>query len=100
MLPVTHGVKFTSLQVLLYTVILIIITIFPYLTGMSSVFYLVGALILGAIFLYYAWRMQSDHGYELSMKTFAYSVSYLMLLFGLLLIAHLGSLWFASRAGV
>ena len=100
MLPVTHGVKFTSLQVLLYTVILIIITIFPYLTGMSSLVYLVGALVLGGIFLNYALRMQSDHGYELSMKTFGYSISYLMLLFGLLLVDHLGSLWIASRAGV
>lgn len=100
MLPVTHGVKFTSLQVLLYTVILIVITIFPYLTGMSSLFYLAGALMLGGGFLYYALRMQSDQGYELSMKTFSYSVLYLMLLFALLLVDHLGSLWFASRAGV
>ncbi|MFK8029243.1 MAG: heme o synthase [Gammaproteobacteria bacterium] len=99
MLPVTHGVKFTSLQILLYTVIMIIITIFPYLTGMSSVVYLVGVLALDAVFLYYAWKMQTDHGYELSMKTFVYSINYLMLLFGLLLVDHLGSLWLASRAG-
>ncbi|MEM7083408.1 MAG: heme o synthase [Pseudomonadota bacterium] len=99
MLPVTHGVKFTSLQVMLYTVILIVITVFPYLTGMSTLFYLVGALLLGAWFLYYAWRMLSDQGYELSMKTFTFSITYLMLLFGLLLVDHIGSLLFAAKAG-
>ncbi len=99
MLPVTHGVKFTSQQVFLYTVILILITIFPYLTGMSSLVYLIGALVLGGIFLVYAWRMQTDHGYELSMKTFSYSISYLMLLFALLTVDHLGSLWL-GRVGV
>ena len=91
MLPVTHGVKFTSLQVLLYTVILVLISIFPFLTGMSGPLYLIGALVLGGIFLYYAILMQKDQGPELTMKTFSYSIIYLMVLFALLLVDHLGA---------
>lgn len=98
MLPVTHGNKFTSLQVLLYTVLLIVVTVFPYLTGMSGVLYLIGALILGGIFLYYALKMQSDQSYQLTMKTFGYSIVYLMVLFALLLIDHIGSILFANSA--
>ena len=98
MLPVTHGVKHTSLQVLLYTIVLIPVSIFPFLTGMSGVLYLVGALILGSIFVYYAVRMQNDHSYELSMRTFSYSIVYLMILFALLLVDHAGSIML-SRLG-
>jgi len=88
MLPVTHGHEFTRLHILLYTIILSIVTLLPYLTYMSGPLYLFGAIILDAGFLYYAIRMQSDHSDRLAMKTFSYSILYLMLLFSILLIDH------------
>ncbi len=88
MLPVTHGLGFTRLHVLLYTIILTIITILPYLTGMSGLIYLISALILDGIFLYYAIRMQWIHTGNLAMKTFGYSIVYLMLMFTALLVDH------------
>ena len=88
MLPVTHGVKFTRLQILLYTIILFIVSLLPYLVGMSGLFYLVGAVILGIGFLYYAIRMQYDHADRLAMQTFSYSLIYLMFMFAFLLIDH------------
>ena len=88
MLPVTHGVEFTRLQVLLYTIIMIVVTLLPFATGMSGVVYLGGVLILNAIFLYYAIKMQSGKDDTIPIKTFAYSILYLMLLFALLLIDH------------
>ena len=88
MLPVTHGVKFTRLHILLYTIVLFIITLLPYLTYMSGFVYLIGAVLLGSGFLYYAIRMQFDHSDRLAMKTFSYSIIYLMALFALLLIDH------------
>lgn len=88
MLPVTHGLEFTRLHVLLYTIILTIITILPYLTGMSGLIYLISALILDGIFLYYAIRMQWLHTGNLAMKTFGYSIVYLMLMFTALLVDH------------
>jgi len=88
MLPVTHGVEFTRLQVLLYTIIMIAVTLLPFATGMSGVVYLGGVLILNAIFLYYAIKMQSGKDDTIPIKTFAYSIIYLMLLFALLLIDH------------
>lgn len=88
MLPVTHGVEFTRLHILLYTIILFIVTLLPYLVGMSGVFYLVGALVLGAGFLYYAIRMQFDHEDRLAMQTFSFSIIYLMTMFTVLLIDH------------
>lgn len=88
MLPVTHGVEYTRLHTLLYTVILVEVTILPYLTGMSGLFYLVGAMILGGIFLYYAIRMQSGKDDRIAIKTFGYSIVYLMLLFTVLLVDH------------
>ena len=88
MLPVTHGVAFTRLQVLLYTIIMIVVTLLPFATGMSGVVYLGGVLILNAIFLYYAIKMQSGKDDTIPIKTFAYSILYLMLLFALLLIDH------------
>jgi len=88
MLPVTHGVEFTRLQILLYTIVLFIVSLLPYLVGMSGLFYLVGAVILGAGFLYYAIRMQYDHEDRLAMQTFSYSIIYLMLMFAFLLIDH------------
>lgn len=88
MLPVTHGVEFTRLQVLLYTIIMIAVTLMPFATRMSGVVYLGGVLILNAIFLYYAIKMQSGKDDTIPIKTFAYSILYLMLLFALLLIDH------------
>jgi protoheme IX farnesyltransferase len=88
MLPVTHGVAFTRLHVLLYTILLVIATLMPYLVGMSGLIYLASALTLDAIFLYYAIRIQSNKDERIAIKTFAYSILYLMLLFAALLIDH------------
>ncbi len=88
MLPVTHGVEYTRRQVLLYTIIMCAVTLMPFATRMSGVVYLVGVIILNAIFLYYAIKMQSGKDPSIPMKTFGYSIVYLMLLFALLLIDH------------
>lgn len=88
MLPVTHGVEFTRLHILLYTIILILVTLLPYLVGMSGLIYLGVTIILDGIFLYYAIRMQSGKHPDIAMKTFGYSIVYLMLLFAVLLIDH------------
>ena len=88
MLPVTHGVEFTRLHILLYTIILFIVSLLPYLVGMSGLFYLVGAVLLGGGFLYYAIRMQYDHEDRLAMQTFSFSIIYLMIMFAVLLIDH------------
>jgi len=88
MLPVTHGVEYTRLQVLLYTIIMVAVTLLPFATGMSGVVYLGGVTILNAIFLYYAIKMQSGKDESIPIKTFGYSIIYLMLLFALLLIDH------------
>lgn len=88
MLPVTHGVKFTRLQILLYTVLLLIVTLLPYLTGMSGLIYLATALILGMGFIYYAILMMRNDDNKTAMKTFFYSINYLMLMFAALLIDH------------
>jgi len=89
MLPVTHGVAYTRLNILLYSILLLLVTIMPYLIGMSGLIYLVAALGLGAYFLYYAIRMYRDHeDEELPMLMFKYSISYLGFLFTALLIDH------------
>ena len=88
MLPVTHGVEFTRLHILLYTIVLTIVSILPFLTYMSGPVYLFGALLLDAGFLYYAIRMQKDTSDRLAMQTFSYSIVYLMALFAILLIDH------------
>jgi heme o synthase len=88
MLPVTHGVDFTRLQVLLYTVLLVVVTVMPYATRMSGLVYLVGAMALGIGFLYHAWTLMSDDSGKQAMKTFGYSIIYLMALFAFLLIDH------------
>jgi heme o synthase len=88
MLPVTHGVEYTRQHVLFYTVLLVIVTVLPYLTGMSGAFYLGGALVLGAGFLYYAIVLLHPPGEQFSMKVFNYSIVYLMALFAFLLIDH------------
>ena len=88
MLPVTHGIRFTRLHVLLYTVLLVIVTVLPYLTGLSGSFYLGGALVLGGGFLYYAIRLMGDSEPGIAMQTFGYSIIYLAALFAFLLIDH------------
>lgn len=89
MLPVTHGVAFTRLHVWLYTVLLCIVTLLPYLTGMCGWVYLAAAVPLDAVFLWYAWRMwRPPVRAHLPMATFRYSITYLMLLFAALLLDH------------
>jgi len=88
MLPVTHGLEFTGLQVLLYTVLLIISTMLPYIVGMSGFIYLVGVTLLNIRFLYWALRLYRGAYEKAAMKTFWYSIIYLMLLFVLLLVDH------------
>ncbi|NCF13708.1 MAG: protoheme IX farnesyltransferase [Gammaproteobacteria bacterium] len=89
MLPVTHGEAYTRLNILLYTILLVLVTILPYLIGMSGIIYLLVALVLDAYFLYYAiqmYRVRDDM--ELPMKTFKFSISYLGFLFAALLVDH------------
>ena len=89
MLPVTYGVEFTQLHILLYTIILFIVTLLPYLTQMSGLIYLVTAVVLGAIFLRYAIAMrQPGASDQLHMQAFRFSINYLMVLFAALLIDH------------
>jgi protoheme IX farnesyltransferase len=89
MLPVTHGEAYTRLNILLYTVLLVIVTILPYLIGMSGLIYLVTAVALGVVFLYHAIRMfRVPEDKELPMKTFKYSITYLGFLFAALLVDH------------
>jgi len=88
MLPVTHGSKFTRLHILLYTVLLTVITIFPYLTGLSGGLYLLGALVLNGVFLSYAWRLHRRYSDNLARQTFVFSIQYLTILFAILLIDH------------
>ena len=87
MLPVTHGVPFTRLQVLLYTMLLTAVTLMPFVTGMSGLIYLAAALVLNSRFVWYALRMMGD-AVNLPMKVFRFSISYLMWLFAALLVDH------------
>jgi protoheme IX farnesyltransferase len=88
MLPVTHGVEFTRLHVLLYTVLLTLVTLLPFLTRMSGILYLVVALGLNAVFVYYALVMKITARQELPMRVFRFSITYLMWLFAALLLDH------------
>ena len=88
MLPITHGVDYTRVQILLYTIVLTIVTILPFATYMCGPVYLIAALLLDAGFLYYAIRMMTDHRDELAKQAFSYSIVYLMLLFMVLFIDH------------
>ena len=88
MLPVTHGVQFTRWHILFYTILLIIVTTLPYLTGMSGLLYLSGVSVLNIGFLWYALRMLGSKDESLPMQTFSYSIIYLMLLFVFLLVDH------------
>ncbi len=88
MLPVAYSAEFTRLHILLYTILLVIVTLLPYLTGMSGLIYLVTAVILGAVFLYRALELKMRSDARLPMRTFAFSIKYLALLFAGLLVDH------------
>jgi len=88
MLPVTHGVTYTRWQILFYTVLLVEVTVLPVVFGMSGWFYLGGALVLGLVFLWYAWRLLDPPDEFFAMRVFNYSIVYLMALFAFLLIDH------------
>jgi len=88
MLPVTHGLEVTKSFVLYYTILLLLVSLLPYLTGAAGVLYFFGALLLGAGFLYYAIRLKYGRAENIAMKTFAYSISYLIALFTFLLADH------------
>jgi protoheme IX farnesyltransferase len=94
MLPVTHGEAVTKAFVLYYTILLVIVTLLPYLTGMSGPLYLLAALTLGAGFLWYAIELRGSDDSRLPLRTFHYSISYLAALFSFLLLDHyLPALW-------
>ena len=88
MLPVTHGVELTRLHILLYTVLLFVFGLLPYLVGMSGLLYLAGAVVLGGRFLWWAYRMYRRRDDSLAMPTFGYSIVYLFALFAVLLADH------------
>ena len=88
MLPVTHGVVFTKLQIVLYTIVLYVVSLLPYVVLMSGEIYLFSALILSSIFLYYSINLYYSSDIEDAMKTFQFSIYYIFLLFLALLIDH------------
>jgi protoheme IX farnesyltransferase len=89
MLPVAYGVEFTRLHILLYTILLVIVTLLPYLTGMTGLIYLATAVALGAVFLRHAIALRRPEApADQPMKVFRYSINYLMLLFAALLVDH------------
>ncbi|MDC0062322.1 heme o synthase [Pseudomonadota bacterium] len=88
MLPVTHGVQFTKLQIILYTIILILVSLLPFVVMMSGILYFISALILGFIFLYYAVRLYFEEDNASAFPTFVYSIYYIFLIFAALLIDH------------
>ena len=88
MLPVTHGIAFTKLSVYLYTILLIVVSVLPFIIGMSGLLYLVGALGLGLRFLMWSYRLYRSENATLAMQTFRFSIIYLMLLFVFLLVDH------------
>ena len=88
MLPVTHGIQFTKLNIYLYTILLLVVSILPFIVGMSGIVYLIAALILGLRFLYWAHRLYQTEKAVVAMQTFRFSIGYLMLLFVFLLLDH------------
>jgi protoheme IX farnesyltransferase len=93
MLPVTHGAEFTRLHVFLYTLVLFAGSLLPFVSGMSGAIYLVCAVVLGAMFIGYAWKLWREYSDALARRTFRFSIVYLSLLFAALLVDHyLGAL--------
>ena len=88
MLPVTHGILYTKQQILLYTCLLIVVSILPFVVRMSGILYLIGSLILGFIFLYYALMVRFSKQEKFAFATFKYSIVYLFALFIILLVDH------------
>ena len=88
MLPITHGLEFTRFHVWLYTIALVATTTLPYAVQMSGLIYLISALLLGAVFLWYAWQIYRHYNDLLARKTFTFSILYLSLLFAALLVDH------------
>lgn len=88
MLPVTHGIAFTRVQILLYTILLLIVSIFPYLIGMSGLLYLVAAVVLGGMFMFHVLKMFNEKNVKQPIKTFVFSINYLMWLFAVMLVDH------------
>jgi protoheme IX farnesyltransferase len=88
MLPVTHGIPYTRLQIVLYTILLVLATLLPYLSGMSGFIYLGAALLLDARFLYFVLALNRGRRADLPVRTFRFSITYLMLLFAALIVDH------------
>ena len=88
MLPVTHGVAFTKLQIVLYTIILFLVSLFPYIVLMSGALYLISAIILSSLFLFYSIRLYLSDDDKYAMQTFWYSIYYIFLIFIALIIDH------------
>ena len=88
MLPVTHGNQYTELHILLYTLMLLAVSLLPFVTGMSGGIYLIGALALGLRFVQYAVRLFRGDDRRVALNTFKYSITYLMALFVVLLVDH------------
>jgi protoheme IX farnesyltransferase len=93
MLPVTHGNEFTRLQILLYTLVLLAATLLPFVQGMSGWLYLAAALVLGARFIHYAFRLWRHYSEPLARATFRFSIWHLSLLFAALLLDHYTLPW-------
>lgn len=88
MLPVIYGIPYTKLNVLLYTILLLVVSVLPFLVGMSGWVYLIGAMLLGGRFMYWAIRLYRHEDASIAMRTFRFSIVYLMMLFVFLLIDH------------
>jgi heme o synthase len=88
MLPVTHGIEFTKTSILLYTVLLCLVCLLPYLIGMTGMIYLIGSTLLNGGFLYYAWKLKYASEENTAMQTFKFSIIHLMVLFVVLLLDH------------
>jgi len=88
MLPVTHGIEFTKSVICLYTVLLFLVCLMPYLVGMSGAIYLLGSALLNLRFMHYAWKLKFNPDAGTAMATFKFSIVHLMVLFLLLLVDH------------
>ncbi|MFQ3196383.1 MAG: protoheme IX farnesyltransferase [Paraglaciecola sp.] len=88
MLPVTHGIEFTKTSILLYTLLLTVVCLLPYLIGMTGLIYLAGSTLLNGGFLYYAWKLKYASDEDTAMETFRFSIIHLMVLFVVLLVDH------------
>jgi heme o synthase len=99
MLPVTHGNQYTRLQVLLYTWVLFAATLLPFIYGMAGPVYVAAALVLGGMFIGYAWKLWRQYSDVLARATFRFSIWHLSLLFAALLLDHYLTPWLRMLAG-